>query len=72
MFDTSVVKVKAGHVGQIKRGDTIVWESEPFPVEMGEQEDKLRRSTFPVDLSYDKAFKATVTKIDEVVERLFQ
>lgn len=71
MFDTNVVQVKAGHVGQIKRGEKIVWESEPFPVEMGEQEDKLRRATFSVDLGYDKAFKAAVAKIDEVVERLF-
>lgn len=71
MFDSTVVKVKAGYVGQIIRGDKIVWESEPFPPEMGLVEDNLRRSTREEDISYKNAYDATQAKIDEVVERLF-
>lgn len=70
MFDTNVVKLKAGYVGQITRNDKIVWESTPYPSEMVEVDDKLRRQT-ERDIGWDKAFQATQAKIDEAVERLF-
>lgn len=76
MFTTTVVKTKAGTVGQVCMGNhdyigNILWESEPFPVEMVESEDKLRRG-YERDVSVDKATKAAQDKITEVLERLFQ
>lgn len=76
MFTTTVVKTKAGVIGQVCLGNhdyvgKILWESEPFPVEMVESEDKLRRGGYERDVSADKATKAAQDKITEVLERLF-
>jgi hypothetical protein len=75
MFTTTVVKTKAGTIGQVCMGNhdfvgAILWESEPFPVEMVESEDKLRRG-YERDVSADKASKAAQDKITEVLAGLF-
>lgn len=75
MFTTTVVKTKAGTIGQVCMGNhdyvgRILWESEPFPVEMVPTDDKLRRLT-ERDIGVDKAQEAAQNKITEVLEGLF-
>lgn len=69
MFDVTVVKTKAGYIGQVCVNQKILWESEPFPTEMAKSpNDRLERS---YDLGGEKATRSAQDKIMTVMEGLF-
>lgn len=69
-FDISLARTKAGYLGQVTYGGTIIWESEAFPDD--------GRPALNGDGSYDseaaaeKAVQAARDKVKEVLTGLFQ